>query len=140
MAQYPTKEEILHTIEHNPLHSFLVIETVKNWKKEHYQNQWSWKTTTGKRMSLDDLYTNLATRTVSTGIFWEEGGEWYFNPRDHSIHGGNPSILSLLHELGHERFGESELMACVFSVGVFREVFPLFYAKLTWVGHMLYKL
>jgi len=47
------------------------------------------------------------------------------------------SLLTLLHELGHHFYGDSELLACRFSVWLFREAFPKSYAKLEWDGHVL---
>lgn len=47
------------------------------------------------------------------------------------------SLLTLLHELGHHFYGESELQACRFSVWLFRAAFPRSYAKLEWDGHTL---
>lgn len=47
------------------------------------------------------------------------------------------SLITLLHELGHHFYGESELQACRFSVWLFREAFPKSYAKLEWDGHVL---
>lgn len=47
------------------------------------------------------------------------------------------SIITVLHELGHHFYGESELQACRFSVWLFRAAFPNAYAKLEWEGHTL---
>lgn len=47
------------------------------------------------------------------------------------------SILTVLHELGHHFYGDSELQACRFSVWLFRAAFPNAYAKLEWEGHTL---
>ena len=53
------------------------------------------------------------------------------------ILGGKPSIISALHEYGHHLLGSDELQACIFSISLFRIVFPKAYEKLNWNGHML---
>lgn len=62
-----------------------------------------------------------------------------YNPSNKTIYldHHHPSVISTLHELGHHLYGESELLACRFSVWLFKEGFPRDYAKLKWNGHML---
>lgn len=45
---------------------------------------------------------------------------------------GKPSIISVLHEVGHNIKGDSELSATRYAIGVFAVCFPTSYAKLKW--------
>ena len=49
----------------------------------------------------------------------------------------HPSLISTLHEIGHQLYGPSELLACRFSVQIFRDHFPKSFQKLKAVGHQL---
>ena len=50
---------------------------------------------------------------------------------------GKPSIITCWHELGHHLFGPDELTACIFSISLFKIIFPKAFEKLNWNGHML---
>lgn len=47
---------------------------------------------------------------------------------------GKPSIISVLHELGHHIKGDSELNATRYAIGIFSVCFPEAYAKLKWTN------
>lgn len=62
----------------------------------------------------------------------------YYDPNERVITlEGNPSIITCWHELGHHLFGNDELTACIFSISLFKIVFPKAFEKLNWNGHML---
>lgn len=63
-----------------------------------------------------------------------------YSPNTKEIHlKGNQSIITALHELGHHIFGSNELKACVFSISLFKIVFPKAYTRLKWNNHILTK-
>ena len=67
--------------------------------------------------------------------------EYQYNPRTRTIYHNknNPSIISSLHELAHHLYGEDELIACKWSINLFRTAFPKSYAKLECENHLLIK-
>ena len=132
--KYPTKKEIL---THNQLHTKEHSKIVTTWKKDHYTSKWKTLTNHEKLLALAWLAVSLAKGVkIKKDKMWatELGG-----PSSPQIFMDefNPSIISMLHEIGHVLFGESELTACVFSVKLFTEIFPTEYSHLTWHGHML---
>jgi hypothetical protein len=50
---------------------------------------------------------------------------------------GKLSVITFLHEWGHAIHGSSELLACRWSVNLFRKIFPRQFEKLNSSGHML---
>ncbi|MHC4464215.1 MAG: hypothetical protein ACYS30_22725 [Planctomycetota bacterium] len=50
---------------------------------------------------------------------------------------GKLSVLTYLHEFGHVLKGHSEREACMWSVNLFRKVFPEQFERLTATGHYL---
>lgn len=142
-AIYPTKKEVLDYAKRWPPDS-LQIAIVNDWKKKWYINKWKETEKEAKKEALEFLIKELWEISVPEGrlkisIIWDQ--DWRYYQMTNTIHGDqyNISIISALHELGHSIFGASELSACAFSVGLFKECFPNEYANLIWDGHMLRK-
>ena len=66
-----------------------------------------------------------------------DSGSSSYHPASHTITmRGRLSVVTLLHEFGHARgFGEKK--ACIFSINLFKRVFPKQYERLLPVGHTL---
>lgn len=63
-----------------------------------------------------------------------------YNPAaDIILIGDKMSVVTYLHEYGHALKGSSEREACIWSINLFRKVFPKSFAGLRAVGHMLVK-
>jgi len=76
--------------------------------------------------------------TLRFGILNDSSsGGSYFNPADDSITlSGRLSVVTYLHEFGHAR-GYDERKACIFSVNLFRRIFPRSFERATFNGHMV---
>lgn len=139
IAKYPTKEEIL-AYKYTP--DKRTVRILEDWKKESWKEAKD-KDIRFKRMSLARLIEelNLSYDNVETAhVDVTDLPTCFYKPDTRTIYLDNSgSIISALHEYGHHLFGGEELMACVFSVNLFKEVFPKAYAKLRWEGHMLKK-
>jgi hypothetical protein len=94
---------------------------------------------------LSDIY-NIPAPRVNIGEFSEQSwnsagssGSSNYNKLTHAItlH-GKPSVTTLLHEFGHARCFD-EMDACIWSVNLFRKIFPKSYGRLTQKGHVLLK-
>jgi len=133
LANYPTRKQIL---KHKSLHSSNDLETLKDWKIKQYNNQWKAKLADKKLEAI--LLLVEAIDPSITHIPWDR---WAAQPEKHLLFYNplTPSIISTLHEIGHLKFGHSELKACAFSVHLFKTVFPDEYNNLKWEGHMLLK-
>lgn len=137
--KYPTKEEVLASL-YEP--SDEEINAVKQWKQRAYEKRWK----NLKKLPRLEALMDLGDIMLSLGgIFsadmpnWVEGDKWAYYPQQKVVmlDGDNPSILSLLHEIGHVILGDSELKAQVYAVSMFKAAFPKEYARLEWDGHML---
>lgn len=157
---YPTREEILSekpndiVIRHpgsgdsrervfitHPMEEF--VPDLKDWA----DREWRYVkagTMQDQLIALQHLVTLLCIRAYSRNVLLT----FSQTTQDGYVRGSSPSInlilsqkplslITLLHELGHHFYGESELLACRFSVWLFREAFPKSYAKLEWEGHTL---
>lgn len=131
---YPTKGEILKTpFEFSPE---VLIQTA-TWK-DTYLKGIKEKTESDKLMEITILLCLIAgpmrpAVRLGTKYSYDTVGKVVFLDKDHA------SVISALHELGHHLYGNSELEACRFSVWLFKTIFPEFYKKLSWVGHLLVK-
>lgn len=132
MNKYPTKEEIL-TCAASP--SKDDIELLRFWK-----SNWN-KIWIASKITNHGLVDLIALFIKSDTIITRTGKTYCYVPRVKviQINVDRPSIISTLHEIGHAKFGNSELQACAWSVKLFKEVFPKAYAKLEWHSHMLKK-
>ena len=126
MPKYPSKEEIL---AHSDLLTKQDITILKTWKK------------TKQHCNLNCLLLFHLAKSFGKEIDVYVSNKYAYHPRLNSISldASHPSIISTLHEIGHAKFGPNELLACAWSVQMFRAVFPKAYAKLKWRGHMLVK-
>lgn len=138
-STYPTKEEILSGLMEPDER---VKEIVRDWKHTHYGG-WAEKNRYLQFDAISELLTDLAHDHDPENrlkVSFDRAG-WRYYPAFQTIVGDyeSPSIISALHELGHHFYGSSELLACRYSVGLFKECFPASYGKLVWKGHMLVK-
>lgn len=137
---YPRKEEILaNLITPNKEQ----IDIIDRWKEKWYNGLWSKRLLEEKIKALKDLAEGLVSQDIDLSITL--GLSWYttiFEDEKRAIIGvdiTSPSIISMLHEIGHVMHGTSELKACAYSIGIFSTCFPGAYKNLTWKGHMLVK-
>jgi hypothetical protein len=141
MPGYPTKEEILR--EPRPKHRRDVLALTRNWKHTGWQAARADRPDTRetmKRIQLTGIICEIANvygQPIS--VSWSPGyNNGHYDPVTRMIHlVGAPSIITVLHELGHHLFGGSERRACRWSIWLFRKTFPLAYAGLVWRGHLL---
>lgn len=132
---YPSKEEILTNI-YQP--SQEIKDIIESWKIKWYYKKWKKANTLTKIIALQDLTYGLVTPPIQFNIT----DKWYIqrtNPPTMGIKQDSLSIISCLHEIGHLIYGNSELKACTYSVGIFKECFPIEFSVLKWEGHMLRK-
>lgn len=139
-STYPTKKEILeHKVDIPPV----VVEHLKMWKIKHYNKRWGKLDNREKNESLLQLsrmiqYLYKADLKPYTDVVFTPVPAFYsplldvINLQEH-----RPSIITTLHETAHALFGRSELVACAFSVHLFKKAFPKAYAKCVWNGHLL---
>ena len=143
--KYPTKAEILTKIDKFEI------------DKEHFKLLSGWKTVFWKKndnqeskvlalsILVDMLTKNKVITTYEPGAhtccFVRVGqiGQTYVKIPTIVIN-KSLSILSTLHEVGHYFHGDSELKACLYSIKLFKKVFPKAFKKLKWDGHMLKKI
>ena len=139
---YPTKEQILTRIEEEKF-SDVEIAIINAWKKQWYTKKWKESTTEHKREAIETLIAILAAWYMPYGetniaVIWDETN-WAYDRKNNIIYGGEPSIISTLHELGHAIHSDEELDACAFSIGLFMKCFPQEFRRLSWEGHLLIK-
>jgi hypothetical protein len=115
---------------------------VKDWKKAVWQDK--------EHIELHNKFIKLKVLAIALGVFYEKPvnvefipqlGTCSYNPKNQTIFiNESTSIISLLHEFAHHRFGSNELKACRWSVWLFKKTFPKAFQKLKWKGHMLKKI
>jgi hypothetical protein len=134
---YPTKEEILAT---KPEFKEGIILLIKTWKSSIIKD---WK-----KKELLDKITNLAFLIQALCISHDKNppkiilrDEYACDIKKKKIYldVDNPSIISTLHETAHYLFGKDELIACQWSIWLFKECFPKSFEKLEFKGHLLIK-
>ena len=135
--KYPTKEEILTT---KPDFEDGIIWRTSVWRYLIMDN-WPALDNHEKIMSLQYLIDSLCYYSKGKRPNVEWGDEYSYDTKKKiiTLDTMNPSIISTLHEIGHHFKGESELLACQWSVHLFIEIFPDFYRQLQWKGHLLVK-
>lgn len=149
MPVYPTKEEILAAL-YQPTEA--EYTRVREWKKTFYNKKWKDLTTEQKMSSLMMLAAALCEANNLKSGDWPKllvsDIQWSYDSIDRTIYMDEriPSIVSTLHEFGHflhfsgyllGRPEETELVACRYSVGIYKQCFPKSYNKLVWQNHML---
>lgn len=78
----------------------------------------------------------LRTRLVISGGRGFSGDSGYSWRLNRIVLRGRLSLVTYLHEFGHAR-GKGERGACVWSINLFRRIFPRSFARLVPVGHTL---
>lgn len=131
---YPTKKEILKTPF---IFSPKILTLTANWKKT-YLKDIKKKTESDKLTEITILIHLITSSTepavrLGTKYCYDMVGKVLYLDKN------TASVISALHELGHHLYSESELEACRFSVWLFKTIFPEFYEKLRWFGHLLVK-
>jgi hypothetical protein len=139
--RYPTPAEIM--AEPETIFSAEFLDLVADWKNE-------WQTIDKSNELLRyAAIKNLLYRIIMfldcttiprTRIFINVNSPTAsYNKEEDIITLNNTSIISALHELGHWLLGDSELLACRWSVHLFKRIFPKAFARLHWEGHLLKK-
>jgi hypothetical protein len=138
ISQYPTKKEILK--KEPKLKKNAIILTI-NWKNSLWKEALKNKSHESQKIAIASLIETLAQHIYKKPLkSIIEDGKYSYNAYYKRItFGEKPSIISALHELGHHLYGKSELLACRFSVHLFKKCFPQTYRKLKWEGHQLKK-
>lgn len=137
MTKYPSKEEIMTTpYQLNPE----FVTRLAEWRDNEYKKNWKVSDKDGKGILLARLI-NMLNSNSAYQVKVKYANQYYYQPETQTIYldRNNPSIVSTLHEFGHNLFGADELVACRFSVWLFKECFPEAFQKLKWKGHMLIK-
>lgn len=141
LSKYPSRQEIVDRME--TIDVFDGIAPLTLWKDAYYDKKWKELSVPIKVEKLVQLayriyYEILPTKDVKV-LYIKVADRYAFHPGTNTIivDKNRASIISLLHEVGHAIFGESELEACAFSIKLFAKVFTKEYAKLEWHGHML---
>ena len=80
-----------------------------------------------------DMNTTLVFAGNGTG---DSGNSCYIPALNKIILSGKLSVVTYLHEFGHAR-GWGERYACVWSLNLFRRIFPRSYERCTHAGHTL---
>lgn len=136
---YPTAKEIMA----KPVKfKSSTIDILKVWKQGHYVDRWGTIMNTTRARSLTILANHLLESYGITGISINYGDRPYgYDPymKTLMISSLRPSIISTLHEVKHVIDGPSELLACRWSIWLFKEVFPKEFDKLEFRdgGHLL---
>lgn len=135
--KYPTKEEILAA---RVKYSSEELEYLESWKNTYWRRARKHKKTEARIYALAWLLQVMASfRKQNIEVSYRPDlPSACYDQTDRTIHLNNGSIISALHELAHAFYGPSELMACAWSVQLFRKFFPKAYTRhLKWRGHML---
>jgi len=142
-SKYPTRQAIIDEMAKFP-DITPEIAALTLWKDEQYIGCWKSKTLEMKINALTKLayslyYEGKYDVKDKPTLYVVEADRYAYHPGRNVviIDSTRASILSTLHELGHAFYGDSELLACAFSVKLFAKVFPKEFAKLEWHGHML---
>ena len=145
---YPQPAEILNNL-YVPNKEELKILT--EWKSNYFfpahstGSTWKQATVYERHNRIRRLLQNLRYSRKSlaeaeiaddTEFSYQPAGDGYYMARIF-LDEKHPSIISSLHEYGHHLYGEDELDACQYSIGMFKAVFPEAFAKLQWEGHKL---
>ena len=141
---YPSKEEILEdrpSIE--TCFEPSIIDFCNQWKKDIWQIHKGGKTKErfeALRMLIQEICLLKPKIQMARVRLDENASTPYYIPSNITIFlNKHLSIISALHELGHHLYGESELLACRFSVHLFKEIFPKAFSKLVWTNNMFRK-
>lgn len=78
----------------------------------------------------------LTTRLVFQNTTGSSGSSHFIPSRDKIVLTGKLSVVTYLHEFGHAR-GYDERKACIFSINLFKRIFPVSFARCSFDGHMV---
>lgn len=133
---YPTKKQILAArVEYLSEE----IEYFESWKNTYWRRARKHKKIEARIYALAWLINIMASfhqQKIEVSYRPDLGSACYDKSKN-TVLLINDSIISALHELAHAIYGTSELMACAWSVQLFRKIFPEAYKKLKWHGHQL---
>jgi len=133
---YPTKKEILNNLIAPDKGA---MELLQVW----FRGSWKLAKTNGDKAKLNSLrtlikYLAIIYKKPVECVYDPTAGSCYYNLHSKTIFLNNSlSILSSLHEFGHHLYGKSELLACTWSISLFKVALPKTYSKLKWKGHLL---
>ena len=136
---YPTKEQILSV---KPKIKSIIKTAILAWKDIYLKN---WKNlskeTQIERLEILIWWICWTNNFHDKNLKIKIADIYQYDPRTKTIYidKEHPSIISVLHELGHHIAGLSELKACRWSVWLFIECFPGLYKNLKWKKHLLIK-
>jgi hypothetical protein len=96
------------------------------------------------RTAINDICHAAGVEPPSVNFSIDEtqgsGGSFYSPATKQIFLNGTMSIITLLHELRHHLpHGESEHVACAWSLRLFRDCFPGSWGRLSFNGHMAVK-
>lgn len=135
MSKYPTKKEVLADL-YNPepfseeefqMSILGVVVRQGLWKKLSESQQMRFLNSISE--AICDSHDRRAAEVVPS--FFDT-----YDRTDDVIGLTKPSIITFLHELGHAIFGDSELDAQRYAVGMYKIINPKL-TGLIWKGHML---
>lgn len=136
-GRYPTKDEILYPPR--PLFRQGLFKAISAWKKVDYKN-WSSKDSSAQHAALQRLMWSVCiVYRVKPPLLKDWGIVDAYFPDKKVITTTSQSIISLLHELAHHLFGESEYHACRWSVWLYQLRFTSAMEQLVWKNHTLVK-
>lgn len=136
MKKYPTRKKILSAkIEY----SSEELEYMANWRKTYWRQARRHKKIEVRIYALAWLLQVMASfRKQNIEVSYRPDlTSAYYDPNENTIHLTGDSIISALHELAHAFYGPSELMACAWSIQLFKRFFRKSFKRLRWKGHLL---
>lgn len=134
IGRYPTKTEILK--DPRPLFRKEVLDAVSLWKINYFKN-WHSKPFSEKMTALRALSRVICSSYGMTVAPVQASGVTHYDRDRGIVCLSTPSVVSLLHELGHHLFGTSEYHACRFSIWLFIVRFKSQVENLQWQEHQL---
>jgi len=127
MAKYPTEAEI---------RTGLTVPDPKDlWLVQHFLKFM------GSHADLNQIGAWMVLFLRQTGIkaivSVDPNGRDSFDHNTRTITLATPSLVIALHEIGHAKFGRSELIACQYSWSLIKWADPALFAKAVVNGHRL---
>jgi hypothetical protein len=95
------------------------------------------------RAAINDICRAAGVEPPTVNISIDErqgsGGSFYCPATKQIFLTGRPSVITALHEVSHHLNGESEHVACAWSLRLFRDCFPRSWGRLKFDRHMAIK-
>lgn len=131
MNEYPTPEQILQPMTFKPA----TLRAVRELRREH-----PWRARGEERLEmyrrcaakLSEAYGIEPPRIVAGRV-----SGYNRESRTIRLESTKLSVLSFLHEFAHCVYGSSELIACRWSVNLFKKVWPRSFERCHFEGHLL---